>query len=445
MPPSASRSSRLPLPAALLACLAAACAPVPPAETAPAPAEAAVVAGGTAAERGAQPSMLRVRVGADLLGERLPPVLRGKRVGLVTNHTGLDWRDVSTIDVLAAHPDVQLVALYGPEHGLRGTAAPGEKVDSGRDAKTGLPIHSLYGATRKPTPEMLAGVEALVFDIQDVGARTYTYVYTMALAMEAAKEQGIPFVVLDRPNPITGTIIEGNLLEPAFASFVGMYPIPLRHGMTVGELARLFHGEFGVGAEPHVLAMDGWRRDLWHDETGVTFVAPSPNLPRLASAIHYPGTVFFEGINLSEGRGTDHPFEQTGAPWLKADAVVRAMNAMALPGVRFEAVTITPIPSAVKFGGVTMPGVRLVATDRDAYRPVSAALLLIDTIRRLHPQEFRFTGPTAQDPDAYWLDRLAGTARLRQAMENGTLPALLTEWERESAGFRTQRAKYLLY
>jgi uncharacterized protein YbbC (DUF1343 family) len=380
-----------------------------------------------------------------MLAERLPAVLQGKRVGLITNQTGRASDGRSTIDVLAADSRLQLVALFGPEHGIRGAAAPGEHVDDTRDARTGLPVHSLYGATRKPTAEMLRGVEALVFDIQDVGSRTYTYIYTMALAMQAAREQGVPFVVLDRPNPIGGRIVEGNFLDTAYASFVGMYPIPVRHGMTVGELARLFNDAFGIGADLTVVQMDGWRRDLWWDQTGLEFIPPSPNIRRLDAAISYPGTVFFEGINLSEGRGTDFPFEQTGAPWLRADSVVAAMTAMRLPGVRFEAVTFTPVASAAKFGGELLHGVRLHITDRETYRPVRTVLLLIDTIRRLHPAEFRFTGPTPESPDAYWIDRLAGTDRLRKAIEGGTLPALLDEWDRDSRGFEASRGRYLLY
>lgn len=386
-----------------------------------------------------------VRTGVDMLATNMPAVLAGKRVGLVTNHTGMDARGRSTIDVMAADERFELVALYGPEHGLRGTAAPGETVDSGRDSATGLPIHSLYGATRKPTAAMLEGVEVLVFDIQDVGSRTYTYVYTMALAMEAARDAGIPFVVLDRPNPIGGTVVEGNLLDTAYASFVGMYPIPVRHGMTVGELARLFNDSFGIGAALTVVPMEGWTRDMWFDETGLPWTPPSPNIPRLESAISYPGTVFFEGINLSEGRGTDHPFEQTGASWLRADSVVAAMRALSLPGVRFEAVTITASAKAQVFPGQTFPGVRMVITDRDSYRPLDAALRLIDTIRRLHPNDFRFTGSTPQQPDMYWIDRLAGTNRLRLAMEQGTLDALLADWSRQASGFRTFREKFLLY
>ncbi|HEX6631017.1 MAG TPA: DUF1343 domain-containing protein [Gemmatimonadaceae bacterium] len=405
-------------------------APVP----APAPAAA-----------GRQPVRLLVRPGVDMLADSLPAVLRRKRVGLITNQTGRASDGRSTIDVLAADSRLQLVALFGPEHGIRGAAAPGEHVDDTRDARTGLPVHSLYGATRKPTPEMLRGIEALVFDIQDVGSRTYTYVYTMALAMQAAREQGIPIVVLDRPNPITGRIVEGNILDTAYASFVGMYPIPVRHGMTVGELARLFNDAFGIGAELTVVRMAGWRRDLWWDETGLDWVPPSPNIRRLEAAIDYPGTVFFEGTNLSEGRGSEFPFEQTGAPWLRADSVVAAMTALRLPGVRFEAVAFTPEANAAKFGGQGLHGVRLHVTDREAYRPVRTVLLLIDTIRRLHPTEFRFTGPTAERPNAYWLDTLAGTDALREAMEAGTLPALLDAWDREARGFEGTRRGYLLY
>ena len=423
---------------------AAACAPAPAAQTLPPPAESATAAA-PVRPGVATPSRLLVRPGVDMLAERLPPVLEGKRVGLVTNQTGRDAAGRSSIDLLAANPRLRLVALFAPEHGIRGVAAEGARIDDTRDEKTGLPVRSLYGATRQPTPEMLRDVDALVFDIQDVGSRTYTYVYTMALAMQAARERGLPFVVLDRPKPIGGRVVEGNILDTAYASFVVMYPIPVRHGMTAGELAQLFNREFGIGADLTVVRMDGWRRDLWWDQTGLDWVPPSPNLPRPVSAIHYPGTVFFEGINLSEGRWTSHPFEQTGAPWLRSAEVVRAMEALRLPGVRFEAVEFTSPANAQKYPGVSLQGVRLVVTDREVYRPVTAALLLIDTIRRLHPAEFRFTGPTAQNPNAYWIDRLAGTDRLRRAMEAGTLRELLGEWEGEARRFEAARAKYLLY
>jgi uncharacterized protein YbbC (DUF1343 family) len=377
-----------------------------------------------------------VRPGIEVLLDSVPAVLRGKRVGLITNHTGRDRAGRSSIDLLAASPDLELVALFGPEHGIRGAAAPGEQVESGRDAKTGLPVYSLYGATRKPTPEMLRDVEVLVYDIQDVGARQYTYISTLGLAMEAAAAKGIPFVVLDRPNPVTGRIVEGNVLDPAFRSFVGQYPIASRHGLTVGELARLYDGEFHLGADLTVIPVEGWTRDGWYDGTGLPWVDPSPNIRRLEAAIHYPGTVFLEGTDLSEGRGTAAPFEQTGAPWLDAGGVAREMNAMGLPGIRYDPVRFTVDSAAAKYPGETLPGIRFVVTDRESYRPIRSTLLLIDAVRRRHPERFRWTGS---------IDRLAGTDRLRAAIDGGTLPRLLEEWDRQAEEFRRVRERYLLY
>jgi uncharacterized protein YbbC (DUF1343 family) len=408
------RSTALPL----LAVLLAGCAAAPP-RAAPVP------------DAG-------VRIGVDRLAGALPEALRGRRVGLITNHTGVARDGRSTIDVLAATPGVRLVALFSPEHGIRGTAAPGEHVASGVDERTGLPVHSLYGETRRPTPAMLEGVEALVFDIQDIGARAYTYIYTMALAMQAAAEHDLPFVVLDRPNPIGGEIVEGNLLEPAFATFVGMYPIPVRHGMTAGELALLFNREFGIGARLDVVRVEGWRRSTWGDATGQPWVNPSPNIRRLEAAIHYPGTVHFEGTNLSAGRGSEMPFEQVGAPWLDAAAVVERMNARALPGVRFEAVEFTPrAPGDGKFADERVQGVRLVVTDRERYRPVAASLLLIEEIARRHPDEISW--------HVSHFDRLAGTDRLRRAIERRELEPLLREWDAEAERFHRAREPFLLY
>lgn len=378
-----------------------------------------------------------VRPGVEVLLADPPAALAGKRIGLVTNQTGVARSGASTIDLLSAAPSVRLVALFSPEHGIRGAAAPGEKVSSSVDERSGLPIHSLYGQTRTPTPEMLRGIDALLFDIQDIGARPYTYVYTMALAMQAAARDGIPFFVLDRPNPIGGAVVEGGVLDTAFATFVGMYPIPVRHGMTAGELARMFNEAFGIGADLTVVPAAGWRRALWFDETGLPWIPPSPNIPRLESAIHYPGTVFLEGTNLSEGRGTDRPFEQTGAPWLRAEEVAAAMNARRLPGVRFEAVRFPVAETAGKFPGQTLPGVRLVLTDRESYRPVAASILLIDAIHRLHPEELEW--------HVAHFDRLAGTDRLRLAIEAGEVEGLLREWEEDAERFRDRREPYLLY
>jgi uncharacterized protein YbbC (DUF1343 family) len=376
-----------------------------------------------------------VRTGVEIIADSPPAALNGLRVGFITNHTGITSQGTSSIDVLAAMPALELVALFAPEHGIRGVAADGERIDSSIDTRTGLPIHSLYGETRKPTPEMLEGVDALIFDIQDVGARQYTYVSTMALGMEAAREKGIPFFVLDRPNPIGGVAVEGILLDPAFATFVGMYPIPTRHGLTVGELARLINTEFGIGADLTVIPVDGWRRDAYFDETGLPWVNPSPNIRRLEAAIHYPGTVFLEGTNLLE-RGTDRPFEQTGAPWLDAPAIAQEMNALGLPGVRFEALMLPVEPTSRKYPGQTVPGIRYHLTDRDTYQPVRASLLLIDAIYRRHPTEFAWTGT---------MDRLSGTDRVRLAIEAGTFADLLATWNADEESFRRLRQPHLLY
>jgi uncharacterized protein YbbC (DUF1343 family) len=377
-----------------------------------------------------------VTPGIESLAASTPPVLRGKRVGLITNQTGIDRAGRSTIDIMATAKDYRLVALFSPEHGIRGTAEAGDQVSSERDARSGLPVHSLYGATNRPTPAMLDNVDALVFDMQDVGVRQYTYTSTLALAMQAAAAKGIPFVVLDRPDPVTGDIIEGGVLDTAFRSFVGLYPLPSRYGLTPGELAGYLNATFRFGTSLTVVRLTGWRRDMWLDETSLPFIAPSPNLPRIEAIINYPGTVYIEGTNLSEGRGTDHPFEQTGAPWLNADSVVRLMNGRAIPGVRFEAVKFTPRATAQKFGGVPLNGVRYIVTDRDRYRPIMTTLLLIETIRQLHPNEFAWNGS---------LERLAGTAQLRQAIEQHTLAALLLSWQSQAAAFAAERKPFLLY
>ena len=378
-----------------------------------------------------------VRPGIEVFLSAVPERIRGQRIGLITNNAGIDRAGASDIDLLAAHPDVKLVALFAAEHGIRGAAAAGEKVADDRDSKSGLPIFSLYKAEdRGPTPEMLNDVDALVYDLPEVGGRTWTYVSTMALSMQAAARKRIPFVVLDRPNPIGGEIVEGALLDPAFKSFVGMYPIPARHGMTVGELATFFNKEFGIGVELIVARAANWRRSQWFADTGLPWRNPSPNLRSPAALNNYPGTVYFEGTNLTEGRGTDRPFEQVGAPWLDAPAIVKAMNERRLPGIRFEAITMPVDRGAAKFPGQTIPAIRFVVTDREAYRPVRTSLLLIDEIRRQHPKEFAW-GKS--------IDRLTGSDRVRLAIDGGTLPALLEEWDREAAAFRERRRPFLLY
>jgi uncharacterized protein YbbC (DUF1343 family) len=370
-------------------------------------------------------------------------LIRGKRVGLITNHSGFDRQRRSTVDLLAGVPGVRLVALFAPEHGIRGVAET--RVASSVDEKTGLPVHSLYGETRKPTPAMLDSVDVLVYDIQDIGVRQYTFESTMALAMQAAAEKGIPIVVLDRPNPVGGMIIEGNILEPAFQSFVGIYPVASRHGMTMGELALMYNAQQKIGANLVVVPMRGWRRTMWWDQYDLPWVNPSPNIRSLAAEIHYPGTVFFEAINVSEGRGTDRPFEQIGAPWLRNQEVVAQMNAMKLPGIRFEALDVPVAAGARKYAGETIKGVRFVVTDRETYRPIRTSLLMIDLIRRLHPAEFQWRGANQREPHLLTIERHGGTAKLRQAIEGGTLPELLREWDADAERFRAIRAPYLLY
>ncbi len=385
----------------------------------------------------AEAPVLPVRVGIETFLADVPRALRGKRVGLITNHTGIDRSRNTDIDLIAKHEHLKLVALLAPEHGIRGTVEAGEAVVDETDTKTGVPIHSLYKSEdRGPTPEMLKDVDVLVYDLQEVGGRTWTYVSTMALAMKAAKRKGIPFVVLDRPNPIGGEIVEGALLDPKFTSFVGMYPIPARHGMTVGELATLFNRKYGIGCDLVVARVENWRRSQWFDETGLPWVNPSPNLRSLAALTSYPGSVYFEGTNLTEGRGTDRPFEQIGAPWLDAPEVARVMNERRLPGVRFEAVTMTVSPTAAKHKGQTIPAIRFAVTDRRAYRPVRTSLLLIDEIRRRHTRDFAWTAT---------IDRLTGSDKVRLAIEGGRLQPLLEEWDRQAAEFRESRRPYLLY
>jgi uncharacterized protein YbbC (DUF1343 family) len=387
--------------------------------------------------RGQEPRPSVVRPGLEVFLADVPSQLRGKRVGLITNHAGIDRAGRSAIDLIAAHADLKLVALFAAEHGIRGNAAAGEKISDTRDAKSGVPIFSLYKSEdRGPTPEMLERVEALVYDLPEVGGRTWTYVSTMALSMQAAAKKKLPFVVLDRPNPIGGEIVEGGLLDPAFKSFVGMYPIPARHGMTVGELATFFNSAFGIGVDLIVARTEHWRRSQWFTDTGLPWRNPSPNLRSPAALNNYPGTVYFEGTNLTEGRGTARPFEQIGAPWLDAPAVVKVMNERPLPGIRFEAITMAVEPRAAKFPGQNIPAIRFDITNREAYRPVRTALLLIDEIRRQHPTQFEW-GPS--------IDRLTGSDKVRRAIDGGTLPALLDEWEREAAAFRDRRQAFLLY
>ncbi len=372
--------------------------------------------------------------------------LAGWRVGLVTNPTArvdtADGGPAHLIDRLAEAPNVTLAALFGPEHGLRGTAEAGARVTSGRDAQTGAPVYSLYGATRKPTRAQLDGLDALVFDVQDVGARFYTYISTMGLAMQAAADAGIPFVVLDRPNPL-GDRVEGWTMEPTHTSFVGMYPIPITHGMTVGELARMIRGEGWLdGLEAldlRVVAMEGYRRGMPWEDAALPWVPPSPNVPDVETARVYPGIALFEGTTASEGRGTETPFLVFGAPWLDADALLAQIEA---EGVAAEPVAFTPrdLPGRAtnpKHEGRTVHGLRLTVTDPSAFEPVRLGAALLREVYRLAPEAER-----RRFFDDAWLAKLAGTTRLARALRAGEP---IPSWEADVEAFRRQRAPYLLY
>lgn len=383
------------------------------------------------------PETSKVVPGIEVFLSDVPVSLRGKRVGLITNQSAIDRSRTPDIDLIANSKDLELVALFAPEHGIRGVEAAGAKIGDEVDSKTGVPVHSLYGGQdRAPNEAMLGDVDVLVYDLQEVGGRTWTYVSTMALSMEAAKKKGIPFVVLDRPNPIGGEIVEGALVEPAFKSLVGIYPIPARHGLTVGELAKLFNEKYGIGANLIVIKTANWNRSQWLDQTGLPWTNPSPNLRSPAALNNYPGTVYFEGTNLSEGRGTDRPFEQIGAPYLDAPKVAALMNQKNLPGIRFEAITMPVAASTAKYPGLTIPAIRFVITDRQQYRPVRTALLLIDEIHKRHPNNFAWRSS---------IDRLTGTDKVRAAVESGQLAPLLAQWDKEAAEFKEMSRQFYLY
>ena len=363
--------------------------------------------------------------------------LKGMRVGLITNHTGRLRDGTSTIDALKADPRVKLVALFAPEHGIRGTAEGGVTINSETDRKTGLPIRSLYGSTKKPTRAMLRDIDALVFDIHDIGVRYYTYPWTMALALKAAAENRKRFVVLDRPNPIGGTLVQGNVND--VLTFVGMYPVPMRHGMTVGELAKWINTEFRIGADLVVIPARNWKRSQYHDETGIPWIKPSPNMPDMEAALHYAGMCLFEATNLSVGRGTPKTFHIVGAPWVDATKLLARMNSYRFAGVRFERAEWTPVnPGDRRYGGELNRGIRLIITDRATYDPTRVAVAAMIEIRKLHPDRFKWVGNG--------INELVGNARFRRQIDAGeSLEQVTRRWDQEARAFAARRRPYLLY
>lgn len=404
----------------------------------------------------------KVKLGVEVFLEEHLDLVKGKRVGLITNPTGVDSQLQSTIELFYRNPDINLVALYGPEHGVRGNAQAGEYVPFYVDQKYSVPVFSLYGQSKKPVPgmiknidqymrtfdtkiegkipedSMIGSLDIMIFDIQDVGTRIYTYIATMAYCMEACAQNNIKFIVLDRPNPINGRDLEGPILEyPEYSSFVGLYPISVRHGMTAGELSKLFNDKF-LQKKVHltVIPMEGWERQMWHDETSLPWVIPSPNMPSLQTATVYPGQVFLEGTNISEGRGTTKPFEFFGAPWIDGYELTKKLNALCLPGIAFREAWFTPTFS--KYKGELCGGAQIHIMDRNLYKPFDSTLHIIKTVMDLYPDEFSF--------HEEYFDKIMGTSKIREALKKGDkVEDIIKAYQRELNNFSELRKPYLLY
>ena len=368
-----------------------------------------------------------------------------KRIGIVTNNTGVNVKGTPIWKLLKDLPNVDVAAVFSPEHGLFGEAAAGEKVDYSEFDEELPPLYSLYGSTRKPTKKMLEGIDLLIYDIQDIGARFYTYISTMGLIMEAAAESGIPCLILDRPNPLTGKLITGPTLDLEASSFVGFYPIPSIYGLTPGELSLMISDQSWIKAVPdiEVITLTGWSRNMWYDQTGLPWVPPSPNIPNLETAIIYPGTVLIEATNVSEGRGTDHPFRWIGAPWIDSNELSDAMNIIGLSGVTFSPIEFAPIsiPGAApnpKNNTQTCNGVEIILTNRNIFSPVIVGIQLLQTISLLYPQKLEIKEAG--------LNRLFGSDRLSKSLgDTDAVNQLIAEIKNESGQFREYAKQYFLY
>jgi uncharacterized protein YbbC (DUF1343 family) len=375
--------------------------------------------------------------GLEVLIQDQKPLIEGRRVGLITNHTAVDRRMRHAADLLANLPGVRLTALFAPEHGIRGAIQAGGDISTTTDPKTGTPIYSLYGETRRPTPEMLTEVDILLYDIQDVGVRFYTYISTMGEGMEAAADKGIPFVILDRPNPVTAARVEGSMIDlDRFRSFVGAYRIPVRYGLTIGELGGLVRAQLKKNLNLVVVKMKNYRRDLWYDQTGLQWIAPSPNIPSVATAMVYPGMCLFEGTNVSEARGTTQPFEMIGAPWIDGEKLADELTALNLPGVLFRPASFTPTFS--KYEGQLCRGVQVHVANRSAFEPLKVALHILSLLKRTYPGEFSWRTNA--------IDRLSGTDQVRLEIDKGTpVEQILASWQPALKAFDSARRPHLLY
>jgi len=377
-------------------------------------------------------SAARTLTGIDVLEAQNFAPLAGKRVGLITNQTGIDRERRSTIDLLAHAPDVKLVALFSPEHGIRGTVDA--RISSTTDEATGLPVYSLYGETERPTDAMLAGLDVLVFDIQDAGVRFYTYITTMGYAMEAASAHHIAFYVLDRPDPLGGERIEGPMLDRDRTNFVGYFPMPVRMAMTLGEMAQMFNAEKKIGCDLHIIRMQNWPRRFWFSDTGLPWVNPSPNLRSPDAGILYPGLEILQASGVSVGRGTVHPFELVGAPWIRGEELAAHLNRRAIPGARFEPANFTP--DSGLYRGQRCEGVRVALKDRDAFQTMHMGIEIAWALGKLYPRDF---------DQARMIELVGNAATIEQLKNGGDAGAVVPSWSKDLEAFRRMRAKYLLY
>ncbi len=386
--------------------------------------------------------MQKVLTGLDVLLQKHLTDLRKTRVGLLCHQASVDVK-LRHIFPLLKHHGIPVTTLFAPEHGLWGTAQ--DQIAIATTKQERIPVHSLYGDRRAPTEELLSNIDAMVCDLQDVGSRYYTFIWTMALAMQACAKFGKKFIVLDRPNPINGVTLEGPVLDPHFASFVGLYPVPVRHGMTIGEIALWINEGLGVGADLRVIPMKGWKRSMYFEETGLPWVLPSPNMPTVETAVVYPGTCLVEGTQLSEGRGTTHPFEMLGAPYIDPDALHVALQAMNLPGVLFRACRFEP--TFHKYWGESCGGIQLHVTDRKRFKPFLVMLQVLQTIRELYPNQFVWRPPPYEyETEKFPFDILCGTDQIRKIMESGrAVTELETRWQTSCTGFAQERKPFLLY
>jgi uncharacterized protein YbbC (DUF1343 family) len=386
---------------------------------------------------------MSVLTGIDVLEKNCFDILRKDKIGIVVNPASVNRNLDPTLDILLKN-NIEVKAVFGPQHGLSAEIQANMLEWEGFiDKRTGLPVYSLYGKVRKPLPEMLKTFDTLVFDLPDVGARYYTFIWTLGLCMQACAEQGKKMIILDRPNPINGTKVEGPVLNPEFSSFVGMYPIAVRHGMTVGELARMFNEEFEIGCPLAVVKMEGWERKMWFDDTGLPWVIPSPNMPTLDTATVYPGMCLLEGTNLSEGRGTTRPFEIFGAPWLDPCLLKEMLEKEKFPGVFFRPLSF--IPTFNKWKDELCRGIQIHVTDRERFLPFETALAIVKYSQELHPDSFRWSVPPYEyEEKKLPFDIIAGTDRLRKMM-NKELKEICKSWQKDLEDFKSMREKYLFY